>query len=424
VRAVGVSFLGAAALVGVVSLGVWGVGFLDTEPAVSPSPGPAVSVSPDPDRSVSPSPVERVFVERPVTVMPGALPSAEPLTEQVLEQAGAGWTALTYNASISVDGEPTSTGPYVIYLVSPDGVRYEAGVSDTEADVAGWAREASSVLVVGNDSERVPPRVLDLYTGTFTEVDQECTDGEYVPFGASFGIDGWIVRAMCGEEPRDALIAFSGKGTVDVDGLVPSEFGRSVIDVRGMQIVYEFERAPEDKFWAQRLGSEGRFPLQLPPSHDDCYPLGPADGNGAGVVCMDGAGPTVWKLNPDTDVPTPIMDDAKRVQVASALGHPDEHASIEIQHLCFAGSVPVAVIGGLERSMAVRLDTAEIVGDSQGTVEACASGSESTVILSAYGTAWSVDVVTGQSTVLAEPPARDDGNFVVGADALHITTLE
>lgn len=92
----------------------------------------------------------------------GRLPRSAPLTPEVLEQAGPGWSLVVYDATalpaLDPDGKALGshlldgqTGPAVLYLVAPDGTPYEAYEFPPDPDrraihLASWDPGATRVL--------------------------------------------------------------------------------------------------------------------------------------------------------------------------------------------------------------------------------------------------------------------------------------
>ncbi len=86
----------------------------------------------------------------PVTVDPG-LPSAESRSLIPWSDVGTGWHVALYDAS---DVDPITDGPVVLYLVSPDGTRYEAASwapDDRPWELHDVRPDGTAAIVVGMD---------------------------------------------------------------------------------------------------------------------------------------------------------------------------------------------------------------------------------------------------------------------------------
>ncbi|PKQ26767.1 MAG: hypothetical protein CVT64_03470 [Actinobacteria bacterium HGW-Actinobacteria-4] len=413
-RHAGAGAVGALALAGVAAATLWLPSLIRENPAVVPSP----SVSPSPEHAPSPSPDSAGFVERAVTVIPGVLPDAQPLTEAVLSQVTSGWVLATYDGTI-MDGENpvTDTGPWVAYLVSPTGERFEVGAIDTEATLAQWDVSRQVAWLHGGEDSPVS-HVLDLRTGTFQPVALECGEGTYYLESVAVIESGWLVRHRCDSTGVAVGVSPAGTTQAEVPGVFVAGEGVTVRDLDGVQVAYTFGMPPEQKFRGERFDGTS-LPLQLPVGFGDCYPHGPGRPGALAVQCFDGGVSTVWDLSLSGSAATAVVDGARRELISAALGHPGMGDSVLFPQYCGAGEVPVVVTDGLERPAAVALNPmATVVGFPNGTVEQCNSGTDDRVLLSAYGAVWTVDVTTNAVTMLVEPPERDATTYVRGAHAM------
>jgi hypothetical protein len=418
-RQAGAGLAGVVVLAGVAAATVWLPGVLRESPVGVPSPAPTDSQEPEP--SLSPSPNSPGFVERAVTVIPGVLPEAQALTEAVLDQVSSGWVLLSFDGTV-MDGEnPTQeTGPWVTYLVTPTGERFEVGVSETEATIVQWDVSGQTAWLQGGQRNSVA-QVLDLRTGEMQPVDLECRSGEFFFESVAVIDSGWLVRHRCDEVGVAVVVDPHGASYVDVLddlGVFVGEEGVTVRDLDGTQAVYTYGVAPEQEFRVEGFDGVSQ-PLLLPPGFNDCYPHGPGRANALAVQCLDGGAPTVWDLSLTGGAAAAVVDAPARERLATAVGHPGLGEAVMVPYYCTAGEVPVLVVDGLERPAAVALGSAAtVVGYPDGSVEQCNSGTGDRVLLSGYGTVWTVNVVTNEVTVLVAPPTRDATTYVAGAHAL------
>lgn len=109
---------------------------LDDDVPAYPPPPPSPSASPSPPAPPTPTPTPTPVPTPPpnppasdftgeVTSSPH-LPSAAPLTLELWESATSGWVLVPYREHWQVtDTGQFSAGPHALYLVSPQGDRYE-----------------------------------------------------------------------------------------------------------------------------------------------------------------------------------------------------------------------------------------------------------------------------------------------------------
>lgn len=125
----------AAVAVVACATGAWALTQPDRNDPAVPEPSPTVttpspSPSPTPSASVTPEPVHTMpDFTGGVTVDP-QLPSAEAITPEAWNEAGPGWVLATYREEVygwddATNSQTYSHGPQAVYLISPDGTRYE-----------------------------------------------------------------------------------------------------------------------------------------------------------------------------------------------------------------------------------------------------------------------------------------------------------
>ncbi|MBN2177477.1 MAG: hypothetical protein JW722_07455 [Demequinaceae bacterium] len=144
----------------------------------SPSSSPKASMSPS---VLTPSPEFTVIgVSTPgeVTVAPSLL-EALPLPEGIWDEAGDGWVLAGYAPSAS----DVPAEHYVLYLVSPEGQRYQVLELDPDSgwQVLGWEGGESPALMVRRDDQGTTEwGFLDLDSGRMSIVDTGGIDWEYL----------------------------------------------------------------------------------------------------------------------------------------------------------------------------------------------------------------------------------------------------
>lgn len=112
----------------------------------SPTPAPTPTSAPTPTETAPPNP----GFAGTVTVDPH-LPSAQAITPEVWAKAGSGWVLASYQES-GYDASGSTlvpAGPQMIYLVSPDGLRYQLTEvqGDVTAAVVAWRPGTTTALV-------------------------------------------------------------------------------------------------------------------------------------------------------------------------------------------------------------------------------------------------------------------------------------
>ena len=175
-----------AVVVGVAAL-VTACGNGGAGPAATPDSSASPSATGAPSPASTAAPVD-LAAPGHVSVDP-SLPSAEPLPAGIWAQTTSGWVLATYRPSVepTPDGVASKAVPatrQVIYLVSPEAVRYqvlELPVSPAIM-ITSWSAGDSHAFVRGCESDPCyrasgPTAVLDLTTGAIT------------PYGAPVGAD-------------------------------------------------------------------------------------------------------------------------------------------------------------------------------------------------------------------------------------------
>jgi hypothetical protein len=272
------------------------------EPVASSSATQSTGVTPTKTTTATPSPTASAHVIGTVTAGPD-LPPAKPLESGLLASAGEGWSLVRYGGTQSV--EPSTEGPQILYLVSPDGDVYEVRNLGTGGDLrlADWAPGSSLVLILRGPSQGRngfgTAEVLDLETGasvgsftlppgvgamsaTFTH-----PTGQNVVVSAARGANGWLKRySPTGQElanllsatdpnlPPDEIINFNPTWIYGPDGTF------AVVSHNGLS----------------RVSADGSTttPIPLPAGTLECWPTRWWDASHLLVRCDDDLGP-----NPD-----------------------------------------------------------------------------------------------------------------------------
>jgi len=147
-----------------------------------PSPSPSISLP-------SPSPAPTVTVDAGGRALPGfvtvshELPAAQPAPEGLLGQTGPGWSLQTYRPQVDEVSTVTGVLPgfgatvQVVYLVSPEGQRYQLLELDPSLPVmiASWTAGETVAYVRQCEplacDPAAPTRSLDLLTGALAPLD-------------------------------------------------------------------------------------------------------------------------------------------------------------------------------------------------------------------------------------------------------------
>lgn len=211
-RAAGVTSVAALVVIGLgagaVALGDW----RDVEPAeTSITPSPSASPSPSAAASASVTPAPQVTAE--VIQRDGTYPQAFPVTDDVWAQVGDGWALAVYSMRSDIYADPISpVDPAVVYLVSPDGIAYEALELDEAhsagARVVSWHEDARTARVTWEgDFTDASPRgagLLDLRTGQWDPIEFTLGSGpsdyaEFVSANAA-GDELWLATRWADNE--------------------------------------------------------------------------------------------------------------------------------------------------------------------------------------------------------------------------------
>ena len=355
------------------------------------------------------------FVSRPVTT--GAqIPSANALTEAVLGQAGAGWVLAISDSTSWTDGGLITDGVKVLYLIKPDGTRYEVANLTTAGyaspDLVAWHHGRDAVLLSEGGSDLM---VLSLMSGAVEESWTACSgNGSFR--GAALPDGNWLVRGSCDSDPIDGRYADDGTA-LPAGGIKSGPWGTVYFDVGRVQVSHSFEGLASEQFLAyQPDGSSSQ--LSLPASTTDCYPLGKGRGDTLAVYCYGATDvPDVYELPIDGSAAVPVasgvnIDDMWDREVPGGPYFPPL-----VTGYCGVGAHPV-IESRDERDVLGVMGLAEldILNVSPYTAEECHGGVGPIVLASGPGPLWTINLNTFD-VVWMLPGGRDDYPlYVIGAD--------
>jgi hypothetical protein len=381
------------------------------------TPSPGASASP----TVSHSPEDLSgFVERGVT--PGEyVPSAEVLTLDVLVSAGSGWVlAIDDTSQIDTAVDPHSisaSGPKILYLISPDGTRYEVANLNTlglmAPDLVAWDNLRDLILIEEQGSTL---NVFDMATGEISSLWTFCEDTGYIESGQARS-DNWLVRGGCQGEGIDGVYTDAGSLTTSGYPIVGLGSDLTVIDVGDVQVSWEWEGSVEEKFLATFPdGSTDPLPWS---AAGECYPLDKGNGATVAMYCDSGTGHySVWELPVDGSSPYQVISSTQWedfLWTAAALTPED---NIAPQRYCSGGTFPMvqANLGDELRLGILNAGMLESAGPLPFRYRACHAVAGSWALLSGNGHLWWYDFATGGEVVML--PGRDAGSpiQVVGTD--------
>ena len=401
---------GAASIAGAVGLlalcaVAWFAGWWPFGDSVSaPTPSPSTSASP----SAAPQPS---FVERQVTVAPN-VPAAELLTKDVLDSAGSGWVVAVYDATSRTDAGVESPGPRVLYLISPDGARYELGNLDTlgmtAPELVAWDYARHKVLFADGLKDM---RVLDMATGAIDGSWAFCDHEGYVRGSARNG--EWLLRGSCDGEGIDGL--YGDTGVESASTIVGKGFGLTVFDVGDVQVQSEFETAPDSRFTAFR--ADGTKATIASSMAGDCYLLGKGRAATVAAYCYTSAGTVdVWEFPVDGSTPVDVITSAQLDAFRLKLGVPNS-TDFFVSGYCSAGDLPVVEVTSDQSRLGVLQGGAvTAVGQSPHPFRHCLAESGTSALVSGDGFLWLTDFATGSAVELLPGSGADAAPHVVGTE--------
>ncbi len=372
-----------------------------------PTPTPSVSASP----TASPPPS---FVERQVTVAPN-VPGGQLLTEAVLASAGSGWVVAIYDATSRDGAGVESPGPKVLYLISPEGIRYEVGNLNTlgmsAPDLVAWDYTRHKVLIV---DKLMDMKVIDMVTGAVDGSWPFCDHEGYVRGSARDS--AWLLRGSCNGEGIDGL--YGDNGVESPSTVVGKGFGLTVFDVGDVQVQSQFETAPDARFTA--FYADGTQATISSSMAGDCYLLGKGKGDTFAAYCYSSEGTVdVWEFPVDGSAPVDVVTSAQLEAFRLELGVPNP-ADFFVSGYCSAGDLPLVEVTWDQSRLGVLKGGALSVGlEPPRTFRHCLATSGTSALVSGDGLLWLADFATG-STVELLPGTVANGavgaTHVVGTD--------
>lgn len=406
---------GIAAVIAVLALvgGAWFAGwwpFAEATPEPTPTPTPTPTASASPSVSVSPPPA---FVERQVTVAPH-VPESELLTEAILESVGSGWVVAIHDATAIDSLGVESPGPKVLYLISPEGTRYELANLDTLGfgvpDVVAWDYERHMILLVDNLYEI---KIVSMVTGAIEDGWLMCTRQGYV---RGFARDGeWLLRGSCEGDGIDGLYSDSGSKTTD--GIVGEGFGFTVFDIGDVQVQSEFETEPDSRFVAfYPDGTDAIIPSE---EQGDCYMIGKGAGDTFVAYCYASTGDTtldVWEFPVDGSEPTDVITAAQleAFRVDLGVASPEDYF---VTGYCANSDLRIVEVTWSESRLGVFRDgSLEAVSQPPYAFRHCLATSGTSALVSGDGFLWISDFATGDAIEMLPGSAPDAAEHVVGTE--------
>jgi len=190
---------------------------------------PSLSATPSETPSPSPNPTETGLAwpgfTGSLTVDPH-LPSASAITRDVWASVEPGWSLISYREAW-VAGDRGELGPLVVYLVSPEGDRYElVNVPGETVSVLAWeAGSATAAVSVQPEGDPSYAGVLNLVTGEVTPVDGYAPYIWSVAFLDSEGSPVWT-----GNDGTSAYVAIAPDGT-QAEYSIPAAEGAAEIAI-------------------------------------------------------------------------------------------------------------------------------------------------------------------------------------------------
>jgi hypothetical protein len=390
----GVAAVLALGVVGTASALLYGR-WSDADPAI-PAPSDTAMPTAAPEETEAPD----------VTTGIG-LPTASRLTPEVLESSDTGWVLAIFDSTFrSTTGAP-GEGERVMYLVSPQGERYEvANLTQYGAPaLAAWDTERHVAFVVDNRSVAL---TLDLASGEVMHEWQFCGEGGSMT-AQDRPDDEWLLRGVCSGEGIDGIYSDDGTFVTD-DGVVRGGEGVTITDVGDVQFRYEFEVAPDEAYRAHH--ADGRdLAVRVPDGDVACYPMGPSLLGGLAVQCWgEGDSVTLWNLDPDGGEPIMIASPATlgAIEAASGGSLPAEGAMLTGYKL--AGDFD-AVLTSHPAAILLGADSPLMVNNGEYRAQSVFGGVGQVVLVTGGGALWTWNALASGETVtlIPVPEPSDDG---------------
>ncbi len=350
-------------------------------------------------------------VARTVTTGPG-IPDATSIDDAALAGVGSGWVLTMFDTGRYDEHHNPVLGPRLMYLVSPDGHRYQAGYfgHDRAADILAWNVARHTVLMRFNGAEI---GVFDLVTGRLAPTWSPCGPS-YVDVRVRPRPDGnWEFRGACAGAQLDGVYAADGT-LVDDPSFVPQPFGTWSTDIGGTTVVVNLDTHA----WTATAAQGGApVALQMPPAAAFCTPI--ADGRGVTVTasCSGPVGISVWEIDsgggPAVEVAMPAQIDPFSTEFAGGAGGMQV---TDFATSCAVGNVDALVVRSVTRAVGLTggANLEPVFLHPHQPATDCWGATGATGLYSAEGSLWTYDATTDTTVPLIEVDALTDPTPLVG----------
>ena len=330
----------------------------------------------------------------------------------MLASATTGWVVAIHDATSIDDTGVETPGPRILYLISPEGTRYELANLDVlglgAPDVVAWDYARQKILLV---NQLKVLEVFDMVNGQIDSSWSFCDNQGYVRGSVRDG--AWLVRGSCDGEGIDGL--YTDAGVVIPSSIVGTGFGYTVFDVGDVQVRSEFETAPDARFTAFYAdGTSAVIPSSMA---GDCYMIGKGKGATFVAYCYTKAGALdVWEFPVDGSTPEQVISADELDTFRRTLGIPGPD-DFFVSGYCAGSDVRVVeVTSGTSRLGVLRNGTLEPVGEAPYVFRRCLAVSGSAALVSGDGLLWYTDFDSGLTVELLPGAGKDYPLHVVGTD--------
>jgi len=194
-----------------------------------------------------------VVAERSVTTGPG-IPDTSAIDDAALASVGSGWSLALFDTGTFDERHNPLLGARLLYLISPEGERYQAGYYSPirGADLLAWNVGRDTVFLRFNGSEL---GVFDLVSGRQLPTWQPCGIS-FADVGVTPRDDGtWEIRGSCNGTQLDGV--YEDDGTPVDDPSFSSTTGGPAAGVDAQPAWLQPDQ-PADHFWGVS-GTVGLF---------------------------------------------------------------------------------------------------------------------------------------------------------------------
>ncbi len=381
------------------------VGFLagctgPTTPAPSAAPSVTTATTPAPSPSAS---VSDPVAPRPVTTGAG-IPSAQALGDAALNAAGPGWVLTLFDTGSYDASHDPAYGDRILYLIAPDGTRYEAGrfTADQRADLVAWNVAQDKVLMRMDEFSLA---VFDVRTNVLGAAFLPCGT-HYLDIRVQPRSDGaWRVRGACVGAQVDGIYADDGSAVSDAS-FEASPFGTWATDVVGTAVVYSYD---SHEFVATAAPGDMPMPMTLPPAASSCDPIG--NGRGATVLasCSTPAGISTWELDATGGSPVQVATPAQIDSFAANFAGSGGGSGVtDIAKNCVVGNAEILVVRADSKAAAIAggdaLQPVWLHAPVQVATN-CWGAHGTTGLFSSLGSLWTYDVNSGAAVLMIDVDA-------------------